>query len=59
MIKITWFKSQIGADEFQKRTLRALGLRRINHSVQRPDNDSVRGMVAAVGHLVKVEELGG
>ncbi len=47
-IKITWFKSQIGADEFQKRTLRALGLRRLNHSVVRPDNESVRGMVATV-----------
>ena len=56
MIKITWFKSQIGADEFQKRTIRALGLRRLNHTVVRPDNESVRGMVATVRHLVKVEE---
>jgi len=57
MLKITWFKSQIGADEYQKRTLRALGLRRLNHTVVRPDSDSVRGMVATVRHLVKVEEL--
>ena len=37
MIKITWYKSQIGAEDYQKRTLRALGLRRLNHTVVRPD----------------------
>lgn len=57
MIKIVFFKSQIGADEFQKRTLRALGLRKMNQSVVRPDNESVRGMVATVRHLVRVEEI--
>ncbi len=57
MVKVTWFKSQIGADEFQKRTLRALGLRKLNHSVVRPDNESVRGMIATVRHLVRVEEI--
>jgi large subunit ribosomal protein L30 len=59
MIKITWFKSQIGAELYQKRTLRALGLHRLNESVTRPDNESVRGMVTTVRHLVKVEEVGG
>ncbi len=57
MIKITWFKSQIGAEEYQKRTLRALGLQRLNHSVERPDNESVRGMITTVRHLVKVEQV--
>ena len=57
-VKITWFKSQIGAEEYQKQTLRALGLRRLNHEVVRPDNESVRGMIATVRHLVRVEELG-
>lgn len=56
-LKITWCKSQIGADEYQKRTLRALGLRRLHHTVIRPDNESVRGMINAVRHLVKVEEV--
>ena len=57
MVKITWFKSQIGAEEYQKGTLRALGLHRLNHSVIRPDNESVRGMITTVRHLVKVEEI--
>ncbi len=56
-VRITWFKSQIGAEEYQKQTLRALGLRRLNHEVVRPDNESVRGMIATVRHLVRVEEL--
>ena len=56
-LKITWFKSQIGAEEYQKQTLRSLGLRRLNHEVVRPDNESVRGMIATVRHLVRVEEL--
>ncbi len=57
MIKITGIKSQIGAEEYQKRTLRALGLQRLNHSVERPDNESVRGMITTVRHLVKVEQV--
>jgi len=55
-LKITQRRSPIGRPQEQRRTLRALGLRRIGHTVTRPDNPSVRGMVNAVRHLVEVEE---
>jgi large subunit ribosomal protein L30 len=56
-IRVIYFKSKIGAEEYQKQTLRALGLHRLNDEVVRPDNESVRGMIATVRHLVRVEEL--
>jgi large subunit ribosomal protein L30 len=55
-IKITQVKSVIGTPEIQKRTVRALGLKRINDTVEQDDNDVIRGMVFKVKHLVKVEE---
>jgi len=55
-LKITQKRSPIGRPQEQRRTLRALGLRRIGHSVTRPDNPSVRGMIRSVHHLVEVEE---
>ena len=55
-IKIQLVKSPIGYTERQKKTVRALGLRRMNQVVERPDTDAVRGMVNAIGHLVKVVE---
>jgi len=54
-IKITLVRSTIGAQETHKRTVRALGLRRMHQTVVRPDNGQVRGMVKAVRHLVSVE----
>ncbi len=54
-IKVTQIKSVIGRLEPQKRTAKALGLRRVNDSTIVPDNDAVRGMVNAISHLVKVE----
>ena len=53
-IKITQIKSRINAPAVQKRTLDALGLRKMNHSVVREDTPSIMGMVKAVSHLVKV-----
>jgi len=50
-------KSCIGRQEVQKRTLAALGLRRINQVVEQPDNPQTRGMIFRVRHLVKVEEV--
>ena len=47
----------IGYSRDQKDTIRALGLRRLNQSVVKPDNPSVRGMVNKVIHMVVVEEL--
>jgi large subunit ribosomal protein L30 len=56
-LRITQVRSAIGAKPKQRGTLRALGLRRINHSVEHPDRPEVRGMVARVPHLVRVEEV--
>jgi large subunit ribosomal protein L30 len=56
-LRITQVRSAIGAKPKQRGTLRALGLRRINHSVERPDDPQVRGMIARVPHLVTVEEV--
>lgn len=53
-IKITQTKSRINAPAVQKRTLDALGLRKMNHSVVLEDTPSVMGMVKAVRHLVEV-----
>jgi large subunit ribosomal protein L30 len=55
-IKVTWVKSYIGCPETQRRTIKALGLHRLNHSVVHEDTNSVRGMINKVRHLVKVEE---
>jgi len=55
-LQITWVKSGIGYEESQKRTLKALGFRRLNQSVIREDSPSLRGMIVKIRHLVKVEE---
>jgi large subunit ribosomal protein L30 len=55
-ISITLVRSPIGYSERQKRTVRALGLRRINQTVEQVDSPEIRGMITKVGHLVKVEE---
>jgi large subunit ribosomal protein L30 len=56
-LKITWVKSGIGYAQTQKRTLKALGFRRLGDVVTKEDNPAVRGMIAAVNHLVEVEEV--
>ena len=56
-LKITLKKSVIGASASQKKVVQALGLRKTNRSVIRPDVDSIRGMVNKVSHLVSVEEI--
>ncbi len=56
-LKVTWKKSAIGRPERQRRTLRALGLRRLNHAVIHQDSPQIRGMLRAVSHLVQWEEL--
>lgn len=55
-LKITWVKSSIGYSQDQKATIRALGLRRLGHSVLQPETPSIRGMVQKVSHLVEVVE---
>ncbi len=56
-LRVTWVKSAIGYGDDQKRTIRALGLRRLHQSVDHQNSPSVRGMVAAVRHLVVVEPV--
>ena len=56
-LKITLVKSPIGYPERQKATVRALGLRRMNQSVEQKDVPEIRGMVNRISHLVRVEEL--
>ncbi|MCI9426850.1 MAG: 50S ribosomal protein L30 [Eubacterium sp.] len=56
-LKITLVKSTIGAVPKNKKTVVALGLRKIGKTVEMPDNASVRGMIQNVRHLVKVEEI--
>ncbi len=56
-LRITLVKSAIGYSEKQKATVRALGLHRINQTVEQADNPVIRGMVMKVNHLVKIEEL--
>jgi len=53
-IKIKQVKSRIGYPEVQKRTLDALGLRKLNRVVEIEDNESVRGLIKKVEHLVIV-----
>jgi large subunit ribosomal protein L30 len=55
-LKITWVKSAIGQKEDQKRTIRALGLRRLGQSVVHGDSPVTRGMIRKVSHLVSVKE---
>jgi large subunit ribosomal protein L30 len=54
-LKVTWTKSAIGYAADQKSTIRALGLRRLNHTVEHEDTAVIRGMLNKVEHLVKYE----
>jgi large subunit ribosomal protein L30 len=54
-LKITQVRSAIKRCENQKRTIRALGLRRLHHTVVHEDTPQIRGMIRVVQHLVKVE----
>ena len=56
-LKVTLVKSTIGAIPKQVKTVEALGLNKLNKTIELPDNDAVRGMIFKVRHLVKVEEI--
>lgn len=56
-LKITLVKSPIGAIPKHKATVEALGLRKLNKTVEMPDNQAIRGMIWHIKHLVKVEEV--
>nr|WP_297168904.1 50S ribosomal protein L30 [uncultured Dysgonomonas sp.] len=55
-IKIKQVRSRINSPIDQKKTLDALGLRKLNRVVEHPDNPAIRGMIAKVKHLVSVVE---
>ena len=56
-IRITQIKSKNGKPERQKRTLEALGIKKLNHSVEHEATPQILGMVVKVQHLVKVENI--
>ncbi len=55
-IKVTWERSGINQKEDQKRTIRALGLRKLGQTVEHDDNRTIRGMILKVRHMVSVQE---
>jgi large subunit ribosomal protein L30 len=58
-IKITQIRSAIGKLENQKRTIRALGIKKMHYSVIHDDTPVIRGMINEVKHLVKIQEVDG
>ncbi len=56
-LRITQVRSVVGRSPQQRRIVRALGLRRIRHTVVQPDRPEVRGMIEKVSHLIEVEEV--
>jgi len=58
-LKVTQVRSVIHRPKDQKQTVRRLGLHRIRHSVIKDDRPEIRGMIAKVQHLVRVEEVPG
>lgn len=57
LVRVTQIKSLIGQKNDQKRTVEALGLKRIRHTVTKTDTPQIRGMLHKVRHLVTVEEI--
>ncbi len=55
-IKVKWVKSGIGYAQDQRRTVRALGLKKLHQSVIKEDTPAIRGMILKVRHLVELEE---
>ena len=56
-LRVTLVRSTIGFDKRQAEVVRGLGLRRLNHTVERQDVPSVRGMIRKVRHLIRVIEV--
>ncbi|MCS7064778.1 MAG: 50S ribosomal protein L30 [Fimbriimonadales bacterium] len=56
-VKITLKKSPTGHNKTQKRTVRALGLKRLHQTVYQPDTPAIRGMIARIPHLLHVETV--
>ena len=56
-VKITLVKSPVGRKPNQRKTVEALGLRRMNQTVEKEVDDAIQGMIRTVSHLVRVEEV--
>ena len=56
-LKVTLVKSTIGAVPKHKRTVEALGLKKVNKTVVLPDNAATRGQIQQIGYMLKVEEI--
>ena len=56
MLKITQVKSRIGYKKKAKATLDAMGLKKMNQTVELPDNPAIRGMIKKIEYLIKVED---
>jgi large subunit ribosomal protein L30 len=56
-VKITQVRSRINRSQVQKRTLDALGLRKMNQVVEHTVTPQIKGMIARVSHLIRVEEV--
>jgi large subunit ribosomal protein L30 len=56
MIKIQWYRSTISTPKAHKQIVRSLGLTKLNQVVERPDTESMRGMVKKVPHLLRIIE---
>lgn len=56
-LRITLVKSPIGSLPRHRKTVRSLGLRKLNQSIEKDDSPAIRGMAAAVGHLIRLEEV--
>jgi len=56
ILRITWIRSAIGYSVKHKKTIRALGLRRLHQTVEHTDGPALRGMLLKVSHMVEVEE---
>ncbi|WZL72616.1 50S ribosomal protein L30 [Clostridiaceae bacterium 35-E11] len=57
MLKITLVKSTIGSKPQHRKTVEALGLKKLRQVVEQPDNMQIRGMIDKVKHLVEVQEI--
>jgi large subunit ribosomal protein L30 len=56
-LAITLTRSLIGRPQDQRETVKALGLRKLHQTVEKPDNPAIRGMINKVSHLVSVKEI--
>lgn len=56
-LRITLVKSPIGAVPKHKATVEAMGLRKLNKTIELPDNEATRGQIQQIRHLIKVEEV--